>query len=46
MDKKEIKNRISLVDDRTKVLAKKYPFVFTAVVIASGLIGFVIGKIL
>ena len=43
MKKAEIKDRVSKVDDRTKVLIKKYPFVFTAVLLAGAIIGLVIG---
>lgn len=43
MKKAEIKDRVSKVDDRTKVLIKKYPLVFTAVLLAGAIIGLVIG---
>ena len=43
MKKAEIKDRISKVDDRIPVLIKKYPFVFTTVLLGGALIGFVVG---
>ena len=43
MKKAEIKDRISKVDDRVKVLIKKYPFVFAAVLLGGAVIGLVIG---
>jgi hypothetical protein len=43
MKKAEIKDRVSKVDDRTKVLIKKYPLVFTAVLLSGIIIGFVAG---
>ena len=41
--KEGLKDRVSKVDDRTKVLAKKYPFVFAAVLLAGAIIGFALG---
>ena len=39
----DIKDRIDKVDDRAKVLVKKYPFVAAAVFLAGGVIGFGLG---
>jgi len=46
MKKAEIKDRVSKVDDRIMVMVRKYPFVFTAVILIGVLIGFVVGKFL
>lgn len=43
MKKAEIKDRFDKVDDRLKVLIKKYPFVFTAVLLAGAIIGLLAG---
>lgn len=39
-----LKDRVSKVDDRAKVLAVKYPLVFSAVLLVGLVIGIVIGK--
>jgi hypothetical protein len=46
MKTKELKDRVSKVDDRIPVLIKKYPVVFATVVGAGMLIGFIVGKLL
>jgi len=46
MKKAEVKERITQVDDRVLMMAKKYPFVFAFMVVVPFLVGFVIGKIL
>ena len=42
--KEKIKERVSKVDDRILVLMKKYPFVFTVMLLVPLLVGFAIGK--
>ena len=46
MKKAEIKGRIDKVDDRVKVLIKKYPFVFAGLVGASMIVGIGVGIII
>ena len=46
MKKAEIKSRIKQADDRALVLMKKYPFVFSLVLLVGGIIGFIVGKLL
>lgn len=46
MKKSEIKDRITKADDRALVLMKKYPFVFSLVLLVGLVVGFVVGKIL
>jgi len=43
MKKAEIKDRVSKVDDRLKVLIKKYPLVFSAVLLAGAILGLLAG---
>ena len=43
MKKSEIKDRVSKVDDRLKVLIKKYPLVFSAVLLAGAILGLLAG---
>jgi len=43
MKKAEIKDRIDKVDDRLKVLIKKYPLVFSAVLLAGAILGLLAG---
>ena len=43
---KDFKDRASKVDDRVKVLIKKYPLVFASVVLLSMIVGFALGKLL
>ncbi len=38
----ELKERAEKVDDRVKVLIKKYPLVFASVLIGGGFIGFLL----
>ena len=45
MDRVEIKDRLGKVGDRVLVMVRKYPFVFLVLVLISGVVGFVLGKV-
>ena len=42
----KVKDRVEKVDDRVKILIKKYPLVFSAVLLGGGVIGFALGWLL